>query len=154
MKGLMLAAPVLLGELSKRRQGEEALAVGSTNLVCRIPHRPFHSTACSSPRYDKDCKCQHTSRRSENGQGTETGRSERMFFHLQMYPSQRCCKVRQSVSGTKPMFTEDFPDMLLQETTVIHNCTKPFIQNPPRYNNEKRTVTIRGHWRGLRWASQ
>ena len=42
-----------------------------TNLACRILRRPFHSIACSSPRFYKDCKCQHTSRQSEKWQGRE-----------------------------------------------------------------------------------
>lgn len=43
----------------------------TTNLACRILHKPFHSIACSSPRFYKGCKCQHTSRRSEKWQGRE-----------------------------------------------------------------------------------
>lgn len=117
--------------MAQKGEGERTLAMGSTNLACRIPHRPVHSTACSSPRFDKGCKCQRTSGQSENEQGG--GReSQGVSLRLQTCPTPKglrglpvCLTVPSPYLQSSPR-----PNMSPQETTVIHNCTKLFIQSP------------------------
>lgn len=99
--------------MPKRRRDSENAAVRSpTNLACRTLRRLFHSTACSSPRFYKDCKCQHTSRQSEKGQGRER-LSEGDPWAANATQAQEIVWPTSVPHGTRPVFTQGLPDMTL-----------------------------------------
>lgn len=97
----------------------------TTNLACRILHRPFHSIACSSPRFYKDCKCQHTSRQSEKWQGRERG-SEDDLWAANAPQAQGAIRPASRPHGTRPVFIEASLTCLFRKTALIHHGTKPF----------------------------
>ena len=121
----------------------------TTNLACRILHRPFHSIACSFPRFYKDCKCQHTSRQSEKWQGRERW-SEDDLWAANAPQAQGAIRPAGRPHGTRPVFIEASLTCLFRKQHLFITAQNLHSELPLYSSEKERRAIVQGHraaWR-------